>query len=487
MKNSIFLILAFVLTAGGLQSQWLQDFRLTNDTSSSETTGTITTSVAASGNFVHVVWRDRRDGNWELYYKRSTDGGLTWSADSRLTNNSAETFRSTIAVTGGFVHVFWHDDRDGNWEIYYKRSTDNGLSWGTDTRLTNNSGESAHVSAALSGSNIDISWTDRRNNSNYQIYYKRSADNGLSWGPDVQLTTNSYSVGSSVSHSGSVIHVSYQDDYPGNPEVYYKRSTDNGISWGNNTRLTIDGSNSETPSIVSFGTNAHIIWVDTRDGNREIYYKRSADEGLTWSADTRLTNNPGFTYLPTFCISGNILHIVWRDDRDGNNEIYYKRSVDAGLSWGNDIRLTNNSAVSYSPSVSASNSLTHVVWYDQRDGNYEVYYKKDPTGNINGLSNPSTEIPEEYSLEQNYPNPFNPTTNIEFSIPKSGHVNLTIYDVMGREVETLVNYELKAGTYKADWSASKYPSGVYFYRIAIHSDKLSSGEFVQTKKMILIK
>src|SRR5688572_30580955 len=145
MKNSIFLILTFVLTAGGLQSQWLQDFRLTNDTSSSETTGTITTSVAASGNFVHVVWRDKRDGNWELYYKRSTDGGLTWSADSRLTNNSAETFRSTIAVTGGFVHVFWHDDRDGNWEIYYKRSTDNGLSWGTDTRLTNNSGESAHV------------------------------------------------------------------------------------------------------------------------------------------------------------------------------------------------------------------------------------------------------------------------------------------------------------------------------------------------------
>ncbi len=89
-------------------------------------------------------------------------------------------------------------------------------------------------------------------------------------------------------------------------------------------------------------------------------------------------------------------------------------------------------------------------------------------------------IPSSYSLSQNYPNPFNPTTNFKFSIPQAEFVNLTIYDAMGRVVETLHNGELTPGTYEANWNASNYPSGVYFY-------KLSSADFNQTKKMILLK
>ena len=81
---------------------------------------------------------------------------------------------------------------------------------------------------------------------------------------------------------------------------------------------------------------------------------------------------------------------------------------------------------------------------------------------------------------QNYPNPFNPSTNIKFELPKTGNVKLVIYDVLGREVETLLNEKLNAGSYEAVWNADKYSSGVYFY-------KLETGDFTQTKKMILMK
>jgi len=85
---------------------------------------------------------------------------------------------------------------------------------------------------------------------------------------------------------------------------------------------------------------------------------------------------------------------------------------------------------------------------------------------------------------QNYPNPFNPSTNINFAIPKSSYVKLTIFDILGREVATIVNEKLNAGTYNTNWSAeggaSKYSSGVYFY-------KLEAVDFIETKKMILIK
>jgi hypothetical protein len=97
-----------------------------------------------------------------------------------------------------------------------------------------------------------------------------------------------------------------------------------------------------------------------------------------------------------------------------------------------------------------------------------------------GIEPISTLVPDKFSLSQNYPNPFNPSTHFEFRIADFGLVNLTIYDALGREVETIVNENLKPGTYKVDWNATKYPSGVYFYRI-------TAGEFTDTKKMILIK
>lgn len=97
-----------------------------------------------------------------------------------------------------------------------------------------------------------------------------------------------------------------------------------------------------------------------------------------------------------------------------------------------------------------------------------------------GIGSISNEIPREYKLYQNYPNPFNPATKIQFALPKSSFAKLVVYDALGRELETLVSEQLNAGTYEADWSADKFSSGVYFY-------KLVAGEFTETKKMVLIK
>jgi len=83
-------------------------------------------------------------------------------------------------------------------------------------------------------------------------------------------------------------------------------------------------------------------------------------------------------------------------------------------------------------------------------------------------------------LSQNYPNPFNPTTKINFAIPKQGFVTMKIYDVLGREVRTLVNEVKQAGNYTVDFNAAEFASGVYFY-------KLTSGDFSDIKRMILVK
>jgi len=89
-------------------------------------------------------------------------------------------------------------------------------------------------------------------------------------------------------------------------------------------------------------------------------------------------------------------------------------------------------------------------------------------------------VPESYNLYQNYPNPFNSTTKLRFEISELRFVSLKIFDILGREVATLVNEQLKPGSYESEWDAAGFTSGVYFY-------KLETTDFSETKKIILIK
>ena len=89
-------------------------------------------------------------------------------------------------------------------------------------------------------------------------------------------------------------------------------------------------------------------------------------------------------------------------------------------------------------------------------------------------------LPTEFRLEQNFPNPYNPSTTIQYVIKERSSVELVLFDVLGREVEVLVNEEQDAGFYKVNFNAGRLASGIYFYR-------LQAGSFVDTKKMILLK
>lgn len=100
--------------------------------------------------------------------------------------------------------------------------------------------------------------------------------------------------------------------------------------------------------------------------------------------------------------------------------------------------------------------------------------------NPTGIIPVNGEIPDKFVLSQNYPNPFNPATTISFKVAKSQNVQLVIYDALGKEITTLIDQKLEPGTFEAKWDAGGYPSGLYFY-------KLISPDFVEVKKMMLIK
>jgi plastocyanin len=102
------------------------------------------------------------------------------------------------------------------------------------------------------------------------------------------------------------------------------------------------------------------------------------------------------------------------------------------------------------------------------------------TANPNAIEPIGTTVPGAYNLEQNFPNPFNPSTNIRFDLPKNSHVKLIIYNILGEQQAILVNNQLSAGSYKVDWNAVAFPSGIYFYI-------LSTDDYKSVKKMVLAK
>lgn len=201
--------------------------------------------------------------------------------------------------------------------------------------------------------------------------------------------------------------------------------------------------------------------------------------------------NGKYNDKPTF---DKILGIA--DDKDGSN---------------NDIRYYSNANTIFPPTsnvmksrlMSETNHILSKFIFVNESGNGSLpsngtiilfaQYKSIKIGDIKAFTLKTlgvdveqvSTIPEDFSLSQNYPNPFNPTTKIEFALPRQSNVSLKIYDVIGREVATLLNEEKSAGRFVVEWNGKntlnrQVASGVYFY-------KLEAGSFLQTKKMLMLK
>lgn len=219
---------------------------------------------------------------------------------------------------------------------------------------------------------------------------------------------------------------------------------------------------------LSSGTTADLYGISFADANTGYVSGsngtiiKTTDGGVSWEAQ----NTP---------VANTLNSISFADANTGNAVGFSSvilRTTNGGAVWLQQLSPVANTTYY---GVQLTSPLTGVIV----GGAGKILYTTTG-GDPIGIEPISSEIPEHFSLSQNYPNPFNPVTYFDFTIAKTGSVNILIYDVEGRVAETLCNGELVSGMYKAEWNASDYPSGVYFYR-------LNAGSFSETKKMILIK
>jgi hypothetical protein len=373
-----------------LYAQWEPDVRLSNGTYHAYTSFNHTHSLATCGDTVHAVWFDGRHGwpNAEIYYCRSLDAGVSWGPETRLTDDSNYSGYPSLAVVGETLHVAYFESFDDDSDIHYMRSTDGGDTWSPDTQLTTNTLMQDFPTIAAWGSTVHLIFTDEKNG-NWEIYYLRSIDGGITWDPEQRLTNDpAWTNSPSIAVHGSNVHLAFSDDRASTThfDIYDKHSSDAGVTWSPDTRVTYTMNN----GAPCLGVNDSLLLLafnSTRDGNYEVYFKRSTNSGTTWEPEERLTDDPEISYLPSMVISKPNIHIAWYDYCSSVlAEIYYLRSTDLGVTWEPQVRLTNDSLRSWWPQIAVGDSAVHVIWSDDRPGIYQIYYKRDPTGNPSAIN-----------------------------------------------------------------------------------------------------
>jgi len=332
-----------------------------------------------SSDQIHLVWADETPGNFEIFYKNSTDGGATWSLISRITWTSGVSRYPNIKIdSNGYIHLIWTDYLSGNGEVFHKKSTDSGITWLIPKRITWNSGTSINPKMIIDAADvIHLVWEDSTTWPS-EIFYKQSMDGGKTWIGLKRLCWNSDpSMFPEIAmDTNGTLHVVWSEFIPSNIQIHSKSSPDKGVTWNPLKKLTWNLNFSRSKLSSGSGNRIFCVWQGGT-GPGEIYSKVTTDSGVTWSPLNRLTWNSGQSSSSTPILEmGTILHFVWVDDTPGNKEIFDKTSTDSGTTWSVPQRLTWNSGFSWSPRMANDSSNTlYLFWQDDTTGNSEIYLK----------------------------------------------------------------------------------------------------------------
>jgi hypothetical protein len=334
--------------------------------------------VAVNGANIYTVWADDTPGTYEVYFRKSTNGGMTWQAARKLTNASHDSDYPRLAVSGLNVFVVWRDKAPDSAGIGFMKSNDGGQTWQALQTLTSAKGDSGWPWIAVSGMNVYAAWHTQASG-HREIYFRRSTDGGATWQTAQRLTKNGRdSINPSLAVGGSNLNLVWQEVVSANYEIYFMKSADGGATWQAARRLTQNPQNSIYPRVAASGSRIYVAWHDFSTGNDEIYFLASADGGATWQPFQMLTHNKGHSFIPDIAVSGSNVYVVWEDDTPGNYEIYLRKSADQGATWQAPLRLTTNAGSSFNPALAIGRSKIYVVWEDATPGNYEIYLKSSP-------------------------------------------------------------------------------------------------------------
>jgi photosystem II stability/assembly factor-like uncharacterized protein len=390
-----------------------------------------------------------------IYFDKNKGFALTRSGDFYISKDGTGKSWEYLSNTGvnEAYSMYFFDNTTGvvleeNQDIV--KTIDGGQTWRAVLAPTPYSSRSKVGGITFGDQSTGYAWFSLTDYTDYRVF--KSTDAGETWNQVWQpASTPGYIQGNLVffdANTGVIL----------GPSNYKMRTTDGGQTW-------------DTAFVNNFPT--YLVKKGFRDVAKisstkaiaigDNFICMTTDKGLNWNYIDHKING----------IDSSFYRIKFSGADTGYIACYggtYLKTTDGGLSWEKNDTL-NGKYIIFATGINESGDLFFGTSMGYIIG----------TVPLTGIRNDNgTTIPGNFSLKQNYPNPFNPTTVLEYSIPSNQLVELKVYNLLGKEVTTLVNNYQIAGNYKVEFNGAKLSSGVYFYRI-------KAGNFIQTRKLILMK
>ncbi len=460
-------------------------------------------AVDAQGNFA-IVWEDARyDNHIDIFGQRFTSNGTALGKNFKINDDNDFSHQNSPAIamgsSGNFI-VVWVDERDDfRGDIYAQRYAADGTALGGNFKVNDDSGSNLQDDPVVvidKNGNFIILWIDTRNGSS-NIYAQRYDFNGTALGGNFKLNndnsrfSSSFSVGMDGSGNIIVVWEDYRDD--DKLDVFGQKFSQDGTALGNDFKVNNDhGNNYQFDPKIAVNSSGDfvVVWSDYRDHEYgDVFAQLYSSDGTTIGNnfkvnDSIFLSNDQPNYISVSMDNRGNFIIVW----SYYNDIYAQRYAMDGTPIDQNFRINKiRIREQFSPDVKLFNNNIYSTWVS----NYHIVTGYDIWANVLDWNNPtgieikSKSVITNFRLSQNYPNPFNPTTTIRYALPKAARVELTIYNTLGQKVRTLVQKKQPAGQYQVQWDGRDkqgraVPSGVYLY-------KLKAGDFVQAKKMLLVR
>ena len=437
-----------------------------------------------------IAWQDYRNGNYDIFAQRvNSSGAAQWAANGAPICTAVFDQLDVEIISDGLggAILTWEDNRSNVVDcpdIYAQRVDASGAAlWTADGVSICNEASAQHGPRLVSDGSggTFITWYDQRAG-DYDIYTQRVASGGA-----VQWTTNGVATCTMATDqlkpdicsdgADGVIITWYDYRATTDFNIYAQRQGPGGaIVWVvdgvvMNNNVAYDQIN---PRIVSDGVGgAIIVWQDYVTGTTsDVYAQRVAAAGaVQWTATgVIICTAAGDQTDPRIVTDGTSgAFITWDDHRDtANYDIFAQRiAADASINWsaeGYPICAADGNQTN--PAMASDGNLGAVVaWQDYRNDNWDIYTQGFDVSGV-GIEIGSPAIGSMLYLSPASPNPSAAAVGISYSLPKSGEVELAVYDIVGQKVATLAAGEMSAGRHEVSWNGASVAAGVYFYRLS---------------------
>jgi hypothetical protein len=337
--------------------------------------------ISSSSNNIYIVWQESVGSygttNYDIFFKKSNDDGNSFGSPINLSDNVGFSEHPQIASVGNYIYVVWADDSSGEREIMFSKSSDSGRTFSNSIVISQNSISPYHAELAAEGQNVYIVWNSFGTEKSNIILLAKSNDEGKTFGELIEIGEGDLETYPKIAANANEYYITWDRRDQKDTEILLikgHKDYNNIQNVTQNDKLNnndIDGGESQ---IAADADHVIVTWTSNIPVDKKYVYVSSSMNNGNDFGDNIPISSTNSSNVENILIDDNS-YIVWQDNKDGNHDIFYTKGNTNGTSMDKPINVSNNIGISECPSITVSRNMIHMIWEDDTTGNHEILYQ----------------------------------------------------------------------------------------------------------------